>query len=475
VSDRLSPILVKELRQGMRARVFEGSFILVQVLMVFAMIVALSAAARNQYDVSRVFGEGLFWAMVAIPMLLIMPIRGTVALRSEVQIGALELIFLTRLSAWRIVAGKWGALFAQTCLLLCAVLPYTVLRYYLGSVDLVRDLLIILGLMTVSGLFTAMTVSVSAFPSKLARAMVIIFPLVVINLAPAGLMAVAASPGRGVVTFSHTGSAWASLAMFAFYSGVILVYLLEIGAARIAPPAENHAILKRLLGFAVLAWGPIAILLGAGEQILVLNMVLLVPVCVDALCANPTPLPGQFRPFLKWPRLGRVASWLLIPGWPTGVLYTLLVLGLSLAGLSVWGLLDEDMMLFWVALCGALLLPVAVILVVRPKTPRMGGAYAMLQLLILIGTSLFLMLNEIFDWELENLMALCPMSTLMMALVEQTEPYWIWPSSCILGMVLVLIFVAGRSAYREHVALREAARTTGRVRPDAAAGEWETA
>jgi membrane protein YdbS with pleckstrin-like domain len=453
--------LVKELRQGMRARSFEWAFVVVQMLMVLAMVVALSAAARNEHDVSRVFGEGIFWAMVAIPVLLVMPMRGATALRTEVQIGALELIFLTRLSAWRIVAGKWGALFAQTCLLLCAILPYAVLRYYLGSVDLVQDLLVILLLLAASGLFTALTVSVSAFPSKAARAMVIIFPLVIINLAPAMVMAVSVGPVRGGVSFAPGASPWAGLAVFGFYVLLLLAYLLEIGAARIAPPAENHAIRKRLLGLVLVISGPVAILLGSDNAILLVNLALLAPVCLDALCANPDPLPGQFRPFLRWPRLGTAASWFLMPGWPTGVLYTLLVLGLSLAGLAARGMAKDEVLLAWAALGGALLLPVALVLLVLPKAQRMGPAYMVFQLVFVIGTALFLILNNLFDWEQEKLVLLCPVSTLVMTLAEKSETFWIVPAGGIFALVVAVILVVGRPAYLRHSAMREAARRIG--------------
>jgi hypothetical protein len=462
VSDRLSPILVKELRQGMRARSFEWAFVVVQMLMVLAMVVALSAAARNQHDVSRAFGEGLFWAMVAIPVLLVMPMRGATALRTEVQVGALELIFLTRLSAWRIVAGKWGALFAQTCLLLCAVLPYAVLRYYLGSVDLLRDLMVILLLLAASGLFTALTVSVSAFPSKAARAMVIIFPLVVINMAPAMVMAVSVGPVRGGVTFSAGGaSPWGGLAIFGFYVVLVLAYLLEIGAARIAPPAENHAIRKRLLGLVLVVSGPVAILLGGDNGILLFNLALLAPVCMDALCANPDPLPGQFRPFLRWPRLGTAASWVLMPGWPSGVLYTLLVLGLSLAGFAARGMAKDEVLLGWAALGGALLLPVALVLLLLPKAQRMGPAYVVLQLVFVIGTALFLLLNNLFDWDLEKFVFFCPVSTLVMTLAEKSETFWIAPAGGTFAVVVAVILVVGRPAYSRHRVLREAARRIG--------------
>ena len=74
--------------------------------------------------------------MVAVPTLLIIPISALNAIGSEIRGNTLELIFLTRLTALRIVVGKWFALFAQSLLLVCAVLPYLVLRYFMGGVNL---------------------------------------------------------------------------------------------------------------------------------------------------------------------------------------------------------------------------------------------------------------------------------------------------------------------------------------------------
>lgn len=76
MNDRLSPILVKELRQGMRARAFEGSFVILQVLMLFSVFMALVAITARHSNVSPEFGEGLFWIMLGVPILLIMPMRG---------------------------------------------------------------------------------------------------------------------------------------------------------------------------------------------------------------------------------------------------------------------------------------------------------------------------------------------------------------------------------------------------------------
>ncbi len=73
--------------------------------------------------------SGFFWTLVALPLVLILPWTGLGAISGEHRANTLDLMFLTRLSAWRILLGKWIAIVAQAVLLLAAVLPYVVLRY----------------------------------------------------------------------------------------------------------------------------------------------------------------------------------------------------------------------------------------------------------------------------------------------------------------------------------------------------------
>ena len=48
LSDLLSPILVKEVRQGVRGQVFSGSCLLLQVLMLLVMAVALTEGEGDE-------------------------------------------------------------------------------------------------------------------------------------------------------------------------------------------------------------------------------------------------------------------------------------------------------------------------------------------------------------------------------------------------------------------------------------------
>ena len=163
--DWLSPMVVKELRQGMRSRIFVAAFYLTQLLMILSTVFGLIAASRTENVPSDLFGflSGLFWFMVSVPLLFVMPLLGFGALHTEMKAGTLELVFLTRLSAWRIVAGKWTALMAETLLLVCAILPYVILRYFLGGVNIIEDLQSLFFLLLASALLTAATLAMSPY------------------------------------------------------------------------------------------------------------------------------------------------------------------------------------------------------------------------------------------------------------------------------------------------------------------------
>src|SRR6188474_3353491 len=129
-ADWLSPILVKELRQGLKSRAFVVTFIIVQVVMILLVGMQLLTLAGGGGRGAMDAFDGFFWAFVWLPLLVMMPARGLTAVSEEVKANTLDLVQLTRLSAFRIVFGKWVALVSQTFLLVAAILPYAVLRYF---------------------------------------------------------------------------------------------------------------------------------------------------------------------------------------------------------------------------------------------------------------------------------------------------------------------------------------------------------
>ncbi|WP_193214133.1 hypothetical protein [Luteolibacter marinus] len=338
-SDKLSPMLVKELRQGLRAKTFVILFLALQALLGVVLLSAVgitSGSGDSGPSVSRVIF--FFFAFAA---LVAQPLRGIGALHNEIKGQTIDLMVLTRLGAWRIVLGKWVAIVSQTSLLLVTIAPYLILRYFFGRMNLFAELNLLALIFLGSAVFTAITVGISAIPSILIRGLL---PLGGAILIGSGIIEM--TSGRDfeylikACALKETGSGWGLLAFVG--AGVYFGWFaLALGASMIAPMAENHSTVRRL--FALLAMGFVGLVAHfAGFQIEETCLLLILfgtPAVIIALTEPFQLLPPICRPFLKFGTVGKVAGRFLYPGWPSGVLFTGLLI--AVAGLVLYLLPDR--------------------------------------------------------------------------------------------------------------------------------------
>ncbi len=329
-SDKLSPMLVKELRQGLRAKTFVILFLALQALLAVVLLSAIGAAEPER--AGRTVSSIIFF-FFSLAALVAQPLRGVGALHNEIKGNTIDLMVLTRLGAWRIVLGKWVAIVSQTALLLTAIAPYLILRYFFGRMDLFAELLLLGLVFLTSAAFTALTVGLSALPSILIRGLL---PLGIAMYFGAGIFAISFDNEIDELiefcTLQEKGTGWALLTGIA-----IAAYLswmaLAMGASMIAPMAENHSTSRRLV-----ALGMLVLLAVAGwlaeiprEPMAVLLLLVGVPAAVIALTEPLQLLPPICRPFLRFKGAGKFAGRFLYPGWPTGVLFTGLMIAATVA------------------------------------------------------------------------------------------------------------------------------------------------
>ncbi len=420
--DWLSPMLVKELRQGMRSRIFMAAFYLTQLLMILTVVFNLVATNSGSSELeTSSFLNGLFWLMISIPLLFMTPIRGFSSLHEEIRGGTIELVFLTRLTAWRIAAGKWTALMVQTLLLVSAILPYVLLRYFLGGVNVIEDLQTLLLLLLTSASLTAMTVAISPYESKLLR---VLFIIGMLGSAMFLLGSVLTWMAYGRLTGGATATSWQLYAGAAIYIPAFVVLSLEIAASRIAPPAENHAIRKRLIGlyFLIVAAG-LSAFTDADVSIFAFSFLFIAAVVIDALGEPVYVIPSVYRPFLKRGWWGRLLGGILTPGWVAATRYiTLLAV---FAGLALWAngqLNDETKALGFVSYFGWLVFPAALIRLLVPTTKFFLGFYLALQFLLAAITLLVGMMAGISNEPMTTWLCVIPNSVFLLNLTGQVGP-----------------------------------------------------
>lgn len=448
-SDRLSPIIVKELRQGLRTRTFVALFIGIQALMMIVVLVSLlSAGAGNNSS----GGTGFFWALIGIPVLLVMPLRGLGVVSNEIKANTLELVLLTRLSARRIILGKWLAIVAQTAIFVCAVLPYVVLRYFLGGINLADELIILALMMVASTVFTAMAVGVSPYQNRLTKVLLWIGILIGAQMILPLFFFVGIA--RGVMpTLPLDG--WVSIFAVLALGGLVVMLMLEVGAARIAPEAENHALSQRILAAAMLIPPIILVALGSpmAPVIAFLAVALIIPTIAVSVCETVRWNPGIYRKFARRGWIGRLAGRFLTPGWAAGTNYVLVMLVLVAGLAQSFKVFDiENAFLAFVAIVGAILLPAALIRLVVPGTTKPMIWFIGFQAACLIAIVVVAAIDEILSTSMQFGLAVIPSCGLFTILVDEMDGnmaasyakiYAIW-----VVVSFIILWIRSRAAWK---------------------------
>lgn len=343
-SDRVSPMLVKELRQGMRAKAFVALFLSLQI---FLAVMLLSATAASTSDQVGSTISGIIFTFFAIAVLVVQPLRGTGALSSEVKGNTIDMMVLTRLSAWRIVFGKWVAIVSQSALLLSTIIPYLILRYFFGGMNLVGEVVLLLLMFLTSMALTAVTVGLSGCSSVIIRSLLPIFgiPMLMFTLLQ-GMFFVRMGGSVGVMdAFSlATNESRIGVAAYVFAITYLGASLLSIGASLIAPAAENHALLRRIIALVLL------IVVGAvgfhpdveDWFVMMMAMVIGAPAVIAALTDSAPYVSTITASFARFGPVGRALGWFLHPTWPSGLLAGVLLGVTSLAVIFVHGFLRNN-------------------------------------------------------------------------------------------------------------------------------------
>lgn len=161
-SDRLNPFLVKELRQGLRSRVFVFGLLGLQSLLGILSLARLNESWIDGSDVDR-----YYWLSIGTVLHLLLPLGGIWTGDHDRLPGNWDLLVMTGRSGERIMLGKWVTIVTQMALCWITVLPHQLLRYFSGGTNVVVEVVALTGLL-INGLVFSL------------------WGLLVISLSPAG-------------------------------------------------------------------------------------------------------------------------------------------------------------------------------------------------------------------------------------------------------------------------------------------------
>lgn len=237
--ERLAPVFVKELRQGLRARRFVVPFLSIHALAVI--LVAIQFALGYFADQNETaYGLGSFagglldggillllWVMVGI----VMPLTGINALQAELaQERNVELLLMAGLSRWQIMRGKWLVLCVLSGLIMVSMFPYMLTLYFAGGVELVAQTTQFAVLWIFNVVMGAIIVGASGFHHLLGRFLVIGIAVGSYS-STAGIAAVAVSmPFFGG---SSVGMALLGILNYLLVAILYSIYGLQLGRDRL--------------------------------------------------------------------------------------------------------------------------------------------------------------------------------------------------------------------------------------------------
>ena len=218
---------------------------------------------------------------------------------------------------------------AQSLLIAFISLPFFLIRYYYGEIDLVQDVTLFFLLYLGSGMLTAYTLWASAMPSLMR---IIAFSLMGIGILTLG-------GNHAELDFFRDGAGEGVLLIFLVLADAFLVIssLLLLAREWFSPAAQNTAapLRKLLLAFFAASILPLPFLENASgsiQNIMTGNSIFVMVYGIFLMIINLN-TPARLLPIhmeqMKNKRFSRLQQLLFLPGMPGSVLFTLLLCAMA--------------------------------------------------------------------------------------------------------------------------------------------------
>lgn len=256
-SDRINPIVIKELRQAVQSRFVTAALMALLLIQALAIGIYLlsSGDAGESFSAGREVFMVLYAILLAIGMLFV-PFYTAARLAAERSDTNVDLLFITTIKPRSIIVGKMLSACVLAGLIFSACMPFMTFTYFLRGIDLqtifsavIFGLFVVLGCTQGAMLIAALPIN-RAFKVILAIVALVCFIIIyVLTLTSVGRLTFDRNPFSGARSDFWTG-VLSLLSIIAFLSG--LFYMLSV--ASIKPIAANRALPVRMflsIGWAV--------------------------------------------------------------------------------------------------------------------------------------------------------------------------------------------------------------------------------
>lgn len=241
VADRVNPIVVKELRQGLRTRVFWIFFAVLLVANLFISLVAFAAADEGGMRAGQATFIGYF-VCLAIVQFFVIPYSAYRSMSREAEDETWVLLTLTGLGPRRILAGKVLSFVLQGVLYASAAAPFLLFSYYLSGIDLPT----IIAALAVSVAYQVFLVAIGVSVATLAETRIVrgLLHFVLLGLLLQGLgLGIGLTVGAAEASRKLLAEGVFWLVSSAILFGMVTtgLMLFELAAARLSLATEDYA------------------------------------------------------------------------------------------------------------------------------------------------------------------------------------------------------------------------------------------
>ncbi len=120
------------------------------------------------------FDNSPFWWVAGIICMVGMPLGALMLMTPEMKEGNYELLQMTPLSRWEIVIGKVIAMWSICLLTFCSLIPYMIVRYFVGGMEEWRNFSMALSVLFVSAIICAGSLAASSYKGAVKRGLIMI-------------------------------------------------------------------------------------------------------------------------------------------------------------------------------------------------------------------------------------------------------------------------------------------------------------
>lgn len=320
----ITPSLVKELRQGMRTPAF---LIMMSIFPAALSIIFLFSFIQGAHGsiIPQEASNGLFWTIISFCLMTVLPLRALSAVKEESDTRSINLLILTKLTATRIILGKWISFMTQAAMVICITLPFAAIRYYYGNINILQDIYFLFVIFAASSALTALSLWFSGMPSFCRIAVSILLVCSGITFAILGV-----DMSKNLSVDLQSSEFWTANAAIFFDVAIATLTFLFLAAKWFASPSENISsrirvtLLMILLPFLLLFLPedtrPDSLI---ASQSTISILVLSIGIILEATI--PTPFLPVHVSQTGTQRFGWFRRFFLLPGWPGASRFCLLI------------------------------------------------------------------------------------------------------------------------------------------------------